>query len=288
VAGWLTGFSGSWGLLGLGCLEILRRFLRLLHCLSLWLVFKFLWQPERGSGLLDSEGQTISVSPSRSTLGLTVVVGFALVFGITFGWHSYYIRGLPAVSAPVSLRVAMGTGTRPVRLESGHLLPYAKALLPCSYGHSAGYGLEGLNELPGGPTLKKPWLLLQPTKYEIEEWADNGQIDMLFYAEVTNRGEATIAKDFTLCLMKDGQATFYRPESLGPGYLNVVKTGESLVENTRARKIEHGQMAEGWLLFRLPSKALDISSFSGSLACRDYLERQAVSVFQTDPQSVLK
>lgn len=114
------------------------------------------------------------------------------------------------------------------------------------------------------------------------DWQNEGQVDLLFYAEITNRGEASIAKDWSLCLVQDNKPSYYTPESIDSGYLGMVPAGRSLAENTSRVPIEHGHMAEGWLLFRLPRNSINVTSFSGSVGCRDYLEEQVFMTFSTE------
>lgn len=81
--------------------------------------------------------------------------------------------------------------------------------------------------------------------------------------------------------MVDGKPQYFRPENLDHGYLDIVKSEQSLAQNTTRTAIEHGRLAQGWLLFHMPSGIIDPSSFAGSLTCRDYLERPASAVFST-------
>jgi hypothetical protein len=169
-----------------------------------------------------------------------------------------------------------------VTWAEGKLIPLKKSELPCSYGNTTGRGLAGLAELPGGPNLKKPYLLVEPTRYWFEHWTDNDDFELFFEVETTNRGETSIAKNWILCMVQaDGKAVEFFPEPfVSTAYSTIDARAVSLVDSTLSSPVEHGRTAKGWISFKLPLKKFsNFPNVSGSLQCRDYLERRALANF---------
>jgi hypothetical protein len=73
-----------------------------------------------------------------------------------------------------------------------------------------------------------------------------------------------------LCLSQDEKhAVHFEAQDFEPE--KDVKT--SLADAALQSPIEHGRTAKGWLLFVLP-KDQDLQTFTGSIQCRDYLDRR--------------
>ena len=246
------------------------------------LVQERIW-PKVGGLILDHNERPVLVRPSSKFIAYSASFLVVVTVVIGYGWWSYFraTRKPFVVSPPSNLRGA-ATDVLPVRIKEGRIIPFDTRELPCSYGHKSGHGLRGLRDQPGGPKLEKPSLVLLGRTFTIMDWQSEGHVDLLFYAEITNRGEASIAKDWSLCLVQDNKPNYYTPQSIDSGYLNILPPGRSLAENTSRIPIEHGHMAEGWLLFRLPANSINLTSFSGSIGCRDYLEEQVFMAFSTE------
>jgi hypothetical protein len=119
-------------------------------------------------------------------------------------------------------------------------------------------------------SYKKPWLLAIPRRYIVRDWVNEDSSDLLFEVEVTNRGEPTVAKGWTLCLVHEGQPFKYDAESISANELTDL--GEhplSLEESALRTPIAHGDAAAGWLLFHVPKKTLGDGTITGGLECRE-------------------
>jgi hypothetical protein len=198
-----------------------------------------------------------------------------------FLWWSGYHRPNPMVPGPTTIVAVEGTASSPINRAGGTLVKIPKAVWPCSNGKKFGYGSDGLSTLPGGPNLKKPYLLIDAKQFVMEDWSNEEFVDLYFEVTVTNRGESSIAKDWSLCYVQPNQqAVQYDAETISPTRLaELGSDAMSLTDVTFHTSIEHGHAASGWLLFQLPKEAATWQGFTGSLQCHDYLEHKAFETF---------
>jgi|HubBroStandDraft_2_1064218.scaffolds.fasta_scaffold00513_17 hypothetical protein len=185
----------------------------------------------------------------------------------------------PLPPGGVSVRVAYPV---PMTLSRGKIVRLEESELPCSYGRKTGLGLEGLSSLPAD--LKRPYLTIEPTTFLLEATSDNQTIYNLFFeTEVTNRGEPSIAKGWRLCIVQaSGKPIEFKPEQFTPDKYTELGNGAVSLIDASNSLIEHGRLAKGWLLFKIPKDAITPSSFSGSLQCRDYRDRQSFFNFKAN------
>ncbi len=214
------------------------------------------------------------------TVGIAILVVTTAVYGYS-SWLQHHARLKPL--APVTnLTVRFSSDPIPLVMKESKLTPLNKVISPCSFGAKNGYGISGLAALPGGPQLKRPYLLLDPSWVVLETDSQHGTENaaMVFEVGVTNRGRESIAKDWELCLVgSDKKAHLYSAESM----LNTVHpelAGEwvSLRDKTQTVPIPHAGFVKGWLLFNVPKQAL-AQPIAGSIHCRDYLERRSFIFF---------
>ncbi|MGB2632345.1 MAG: hypothetical protein WAM58_00285 [Candidatus Acidiferrum sp.] len=168
-------------------------------------------------------------------------------------------------------------------LKKGNVVRIEKSAWPCSYGRTTGRGLDGLPTLPGGLNLRKPYMVLLPTKFVIQSGNDEPIYYLFFETEITNRGESSVAKDWGLCLVDShGKAVEFEAESFDPaGYSELGKKAISLMAVTNDAPVEHAHSARGWLLFKVPKDLLTLPALNGSIYCRDYMERRVFFTFAT-------
>ena len=151
---------------------------------------------------------------------------------------------------------------------------------PCSRkGHKA-YSFDELGSLPGGASLKKPWIVAKPLSFVSENRqivnipqlsTPPGFVDLMFEISVMNRGESSVAKDWMLCMVENGKAAYYKPQEILPSDLASHENKVILERATTATPIERGHLVVGWISFRVPQ--IDIQRyFAGSIEYRDYLE----------------
>ncbi|HXC47340.1 MAG TPA: hypothetical protein VNU20_03550 [Candidatus Sulfotelmatobacter sp.] len=217
-----------------------------------------------------------SVWAKRWAMALLVLA----VLGIC-GRMYYRTTRISVLSPPTRFRVVVSSEI-PVVLEHGKLLQLKPEQLPCSNGKSTAHGLEGLHDLPGGADFKKPYFLLRAKKFIYEETPDGKSVEFFVEAELTNRGESSVAKDWSVCFSTEGNKAVHfdaehfqiadRPE--------IGAMAISLVDATSTMPLEHGHALNGWLLFRFPKDEAILKRFTGSVQCRDYLDRPAVSLFK--------
>ena len=84
---------------------------------------------------------------------------------------------------------------------------------------------------------------------------------LVFELVITNRGEASIAKNWELCLVHDGKPIRFNPAKIPPEGIPVSATeritpDKSLVDNAIRVPIEHAHTAGGWVVFKVSDTAL--------------------------------
>jgi hypothetical protein len=169
-------------------------------------------------------------------------------------------------------------------MQHGKLIQLSQEELPCSNSKTTAHGLEGLNDLPGGADLKKPYFVLQVKKFVFEYDPDGKSVQVLVEAELTNRGESSVTKDWSLCLLEQGnKAVHFNAESLLiTKHPQIGDKAISLADATIATPLEHGHVLDGWLSFHVPKDDSMLRRFTGSVQCRDYLDRLAASLFKPE------
>ena len=130
--------------------------------------------------------------------------------------------------------------------------------------------------------MKRPWLVAKPLRVLIEERhisADPslstppGSDDLMFEISVTSRGEPTVAKDWVLCLVRQGNPRYYKPYEIPSYDLALFGNKVWLEQVTAAEPIERGHLVVGWISFRVPKVATQ-EGLIGSIEFRDYLEKR--------------
>lgn len=197
-----------------------------------------------------------------------------------------HIAGPPL---PVTgLRVGLSESS-PIFLREGKVFRLSKSVLPCARKKIA-YGRAGLNTMRG-PSSKKPWLVVEATSYQFIDWTGESAVDLLFRMEVTNRGTPSIIKDWELCLVSPDQSIkrFHADATISPLDIGLLGgDSASIAQSAVSRPLEHARVITGWLSFHLPRDVMkvdNVGEMTGTLECRDYLDRASGLVFSTEPQT---
>lgn len=135
------------------------------------------------------------------------------------------------------------------------------------------YFLNNLDSMPSGPSLKKPLLVAKPQRYVVRSISSSPETyDYYVEVSVTSRGEPSVAKDWTLCLVYEEQPFRYQPQEIAPSDIASFQDKTLLEESAVHAPIKRGEAVVGWLLFRVPQNRITDKPLVGSLEYRDYLE----------------
>jgi hypothetical protein len=175
-----------------------------------------------------------------------------------------------------------------------------RALTPCSapVGKSIFYPQDEISKMPGGANAKKPSLVVteihQTMSFQDIQKAE--QLSLFMEVSVTNRGEASTVRNWSLCLVQDGKALRYTTDEIPIDGIGVAVWSEdkksvktlhfsrdtSLPELTM-QPVEHGRTETGWLLFNVAPSFKDNlvrgKHLLGSLEFTDYLEEKSLVEF---------
>jgi hypothetical protein len=138
------------------------------------------------------------------------------------------------------------------------------------------YSLNDLSSFPGGPDSKRPWLVFTPNSYEhIKLVAEPDYYYLMFDVTLVNRGEASVAKNWSLCVLQGGKPHRFPAQRYSNATQGVFGDRPSIADITFSKPVEHAHAARGWLLFAVPKEVLDEEGTSiGSLECKDYLDHK--------------
>jgi hypothetical protein len=135
---------------------------------------------------------------------------------------------------------------------------------------------------------KRPALFAKPERLVIRMKSSSpvppNTYDFLLEVGVTSRGEPSVAKDWSLCLVNQGQPIRYPPEEIMPADLSSFQNKTILEEASTNAPIKRGEAVVGWLLFRVPISVVNSYQLQGSIDCRDYLEHSYSMDFEIDSE----
>jgi hypothetical protein len=145
---------------------------------------------------------------------------------------------------------------------------------PCFERGAKVYPLNDLSSFPGGPNSKRPRLVFTTTRFSyIKLITQPDYYDLMFEISLVNRGEASIAKDWSLCVLQGGQPHRFIAQRYSSDTKAVFGDRTSIRDITFANPLEHGHAVSGWLLCIIPKELMDNKGTSiGSLQCKDYLD----------------
>ena len=238
-----------------------------------------------------------SASTFRSTKAsiLRYAVVALFIMGVTsslslVAWRLIQSRRIvvPAPAPPIGVTATTSDEVPLNYNQQMKKLNVSRALTPCTLKHGKTYFFDSLGTMPGGPNLKRPWIVAKPLRvlFENRSIADDPQLstpsdsyDLLFEISVTSRGEPTVAKDWSLCMVHEGKPFFYTSQKVLPSDVESYEDKVSLEQATAAAPIERGHLVAGWISFRVPKDV--IQEFVGSIEYRDYLEKRYFTGFVT-------
>lgn len=120
------------------------------------------------------------------------------------------------------------------------------------------------SQLPGGPNEKRPWVVISTGDWNGGVGVLGNETFFLFELTLVDRGEASIVKDWRICLVQEGMPVMYRASEIPPAGFPVqigdaVKTipvSDSLPEKTISTPVAYGNTAVGWILFKIPGTVI--------------------------------
>lgn len=157
-----------------------------------------------------------------------------------------------------------------------------------------GHFYSDYSHLPGGPDLKRPLIVINTGEVPAAHSdLPDGTMYLFFKLVLTNRGETSIVKNWTLCMVEDGHAAIYNvvqiPKNIPPivGTTEMITPEKSLVDNVIKNPIEHAHTAGGWVAFLLPKEAADRwrngKPLKSAFRFKDYLDHEYAFEFDYDP-----
>ena len=247
--------------------------------------------PERSSFLIwtdntpESEGST-----SRRTIWV-VAGASAVLFGFVglFISSDFKPKKKPSAPAPPSLVEAIAVNQVDWRseMENRELeLPNARApYSPCVGKEGKVYRLGHAESFPVGPNSTRPFIIFKPLGARvINSSKEENDTYVIFDVSVVNQGEASIVKDWFLCMLDNRKPIFFPAVRYSDSTKILFNNQMSLADLTISNPIEHGHAVEGSLFFSVPRKLTMAQSTSfGSLHCRDYMDHKTSVTFGLSP-----
>jgi succinate dehydrogenase/fumarate reductase cytochrome b subunit len=166
---------------------------------TLYLMIKDLQQSQSGSVVLtDTESE--AGSRSQAWIAACLVM---ILFGLLGFFLSNRLRPSQRWSPPPPTLLAASVEYDWEAGEQKGRLSQAPSFSPCFERGAKVFSLNDLSLFPGGPNSKRPWLVFRPTRYSyIYLPAQPDYYDLMFEVSLVNRGEASIAKDWSLCILQ--------------------------------------------------------------------------------------
>jgi hypothetical protein len=217
-----------------------------------------------------------------STVAITLLAALFIV-KVSLGPSSTNPHKAPAtfslgfIPPPVALEV-----TQDFHFQYGGKSASETRTTPCTSWSKEAYSFDDLSNLPGGPELKRPQLVILPKRQVYRSIQMSTVADILIEASVTSRGESTVATNWRFCIVHGGKALFYMPQEIGPNDLSRFEDKGSLEDVGVRAPLERGRAIVGWLHFRIPNELVG-DLWTGSLECRDYLGRRYAVNFGEKP-----
>lgn len=142
------------------------------------------------------------------------------------------------------------------------------------------------SRLPGGADEKRPWVVISTTPLNGGAGLLGNDTIFLFELTLVNRGEASIVKDWQICLLNGGKAQKYPAAEIPAGGLLVTMEGstktivpsDSLPEKTISTAVAHANTAIGWVFFKVPGTDVyneQKHKLPFAIMFKDYLDHQA-------------
>jgi len=214
-----------------------------------------------------------------AVIRIVIVLAIAIILGgSTWAYRrSEAIARRPRPAPVTGLKVGFASASAAVTMPKRALIKVTPSEQLCSEA-GIGYGADGLEKLPGGPGLSRPQLLIVAHSFFYRTWSDHFY-DLFFEVVATDRGEATIAKDWRLCLVQGKEPKYYDSQPVD----NADLYGEvDLANSTYKASIEHGHAVKGWLRFHVPEADVNPAKFYGTVECKDYLEHKSRFLFRAN------
>jgi len=205
------------------------------------------------------------------------------------GWERMiaFIRTQPSAVAPeIDWEAISRLDPRPMNMPLVPLqpLPLFRVVTPkapntpCTM--KGGTYYSTVLSLPGGPNLNRPLFELEGS-YKTAWYWEGDQYWLLLEVALTNRGEASIAKDWELCLEQEHKPVMFEPRDI-PRQGIVLVDGERitqddmLMDTAVKEQVGHGHLMSGWVAFSIPKTLGETLKDNpklpnGALRFKDYL-----------------
>jgi hypothetical protein len=267
---WLVANPAGFLTLGLLCVVVALFFHAMVEAL---------WPPP--SMILDANERPFpraGMSP-KWTLGFGLITALVLVL-VAIGSYKYYefTHRPPAPAGPTHFAIS----TAPIKFDDMLQVKKSTIPTPCSLKNRKTY--ESLEDMPGGETYTKPYLLIEPKTLILQQTADRkNEVEVLMEVTVVNRGEASIAKDWKLCFLSESHVYWYDAEQV-TDETKFDYHDKQPMPDISSQPVGHGKAVRGWFLFLVPNEVMQKWKYQGGLRCRDYLEHEYSSSFGPSPQ----
>lgn len=239
---------------------------------TLWLMAKGSYESTGGDVVLtDPPSGRIR---SRSIPWLVSAIAILLLGGLGYEFSQPAKR--PDAPQFVLISAEYDLGGR----QDGQLVRVAPSS-PCLEKGVKVYSLNDLTSYPGGSHARRPWLVLNANHYSFTKLVNHPELFVLMFdVSLVNRGEASIAKDWSLCVIYHGNARWFGAEDYSAETKRLFPDRPSIKDTTFSNPVEHGHGARGWLLFTVPSNSIREEELTiGSLQCKDYLDHKTSLIF---------
>jgi hypothetical protein len=136
--------------------------------------------------------------------------------------------------------------------------------------------------MPGGPKLQRPMVVINAGAFPIGTAMVAGDTLMILKLALTNRGEASIVKNWELCLVQNGKPVIYENAEMPIGMLingtETVTQEKSLVDTAIRAPIEHAHTVGGYVAFKVTKEVADSwtqgKPLQGAIRFKDYLDHK--------------
>jgi hypothetical protein len=242
--------------------------------------------------LLDHREQPIPQKSTKKWLPLTIAVSLAVIVGtsviLAVNFRKLRVAS-PSDTHPTIAPVATNPSIPPKPTTKQHLVARKKTVefkpqkgTACD--PAGGKIYTDYLSLPGGPQLQRPMVVINTGSSPFGAGQINDDTLIVFELVLTNRGEASIIKNWELCILHDNKPLIYQTAPIPTAGLSIAGTNErilpeqSLVDSAIKTPIEHAHTAGGWVAFRISGTELlklwasGKEIIRGSIRYKDYLD----------------
>jgi hypothetical protein len=217
-----------------------------------------------------------------------VAIGVICSLILEVSWHylNPKMNLVPPRLVPVDRSSPIGASAK---VSKKNLSMRHKGETPCT--PKLGKFYSDYSALPGGPKLERPMLVLNMGTYPFVMAEINGTNLLAFELVISNRGEASIAKNWELCLVHEGKPVLFAPARIPSDGIVIsandrITPEKSLIDHAIQIPVEHAKTAGGWAVFKADDASVlaglrsGKETVSGSIRFKDYLDHLSSFEFE--------